>query len=187
MKVLSARQPRWFVHRTTKPRSAPARHKAPWPFRGLDAIGEIFEEGFLGQFGESRHVPGRRHVPARGEIFRKVRRNPPPASGGARRQKRSAVTFGSIPCLAMTVPPQEWATSTVGPSGTPWARRVAATENPPARSADFDGGDLQASWPEDKGITSAQLEPSAQGPMHQDDIVRLRQARWFEQRLPPTG
>jgi hypothetical protein len=41
----------------------------------------------------------------------------------------SAVTLGSIPTSLRKVPPQEWATNTVGPSCSANTRRVSATES----------------------------------------------------------
>src|SRR5882672_9168595 len=63
----------------------------------------------------------------------------------------------------MTVPPQEWATSTVGPSCNASARRVAATES----SSDVSGFCTAVTFKPAAcryGITSAQLEPSAHAP-----------------------
>src|SRR5258706_6158998 len=63
----------------------------------------------------------------------------------------------------MTVPPQEWATSTVGPSCSANARRVAATES----SSDVSGFCTAvtcnpAAWR--RAITSLQEDPSAHAP-----------------------
>src|SRR2546423_15469939 len=63
----------------------------------------------------------------------------------------------------MTVPPQEWATSTVGPSCSANARRVAATESASVVSGFCTAVTCKpAAWRRE--MTSAQLEPSAHAP-----------------------
>src|ERR1700738_4434029 len=63
----------------------------------------------------------------------------------------------------MTVPPQEWATSTVGPSCSANARRVAATDSASVVSGFCTAVTCKpAAWRRE--ITSAQLEPSAHAP-----------------------
>src|SRR5882672_3681160 len=63
----------------------------------------------------------------------------------------------------MTVPPHEWATSTVGPSCSANARRVAATES----ASDVSGFCTAVTCKPAacrREMTSAQLEPSAHAP-----------------------
>src|SRR5216684_7313757 len=63
----------------------------------------------------------------------------------------------------MTVPPQEWATSTVGPSCSAKARRVAATESSSEVSGFCTAVTLRPAACR-YGMTAAQLEPSAHAP-----------------------
>src|SRR6202171_2333867 len=63
----------------------------------------------------------------------------------------------------MTVPTQEWATSTVGPSCSARARRVAATESSSEVSGFCTAVTLRPAACR-YGMTAAQLEPSAHAP-----------------------
>src|SRR6266403_5245452 len=86
-----------------------------------------------------------------------------PASGARAATYTSAETFGSVPVSLMTVPPHEWATSTVGPSCIASTRRVSATES----STEVSGFCTAVTCKPaacSRGITSLQLEPSAQAP-----------------------
>jgi len=73
------------------------------------------------------------------------------------------VTFGSSPASLMTVPPQEWATSTVGPSCSASARRVAATDSASEVSGFCTAVTCRPAACR-RGMTSAQLDPSAHAP-----------------------
>src|SRR5258706_1516221 len=86
----------------------------------------------------------------------------------------------------MTVPPQEWATSTVGPSCSANARRVAATDSASEVSGFCTAVTFTpAAWR--RGITSAQLEPSAHAPCTSTTLrASTGAAGWASASNPPS-